>query len=144
MLTLSMRASGKGDARFLLHLEEQCVRGYAVALWGSWRPSSTVEAFDPAGHRVLMQGGVDIGCVATEERADHIWIQKLYVHPDWQNLGVGTWALRHVVNEAVSARLPVRLSVLVTNPAVGFYEREGFSVSERSAERIRMVRWPQA
>ena len=52
------------DARYLLDLEEVCMRSYAEALWGNWRPSDTVETLDLTGHDIMSwmarQSGVSL------------------------------------------------------------------------------------
>ncbi|WP_161807854.1 hypothetical protein [Ensifer adhaerens] len=47
--------------------------------------------------------------------------------------------LRQVLSEAVALDLPVRLSVLATNPAVAFYRREGLRIQEETPERRYMT-----
>jgi GNAT superfamily N-acetyltransferase len=71
---------------------------------------------------------------------DCLVVRKLYVAPAHQGGGIGAWALRAAVAEASAAGLPVRLTVLRTNPARRFYEREGFRLAGETAERWTMVR----
>src|SRR5687767_10295955 len=47
--------------------------------------------------------------------------------PEHRNSGIGTQLIRQLLDRAVSARKPVRLQVLKTNPALRLYERLGFS-----------------
>jgi ribosomal protein S18 acetylase RimI-like enzyme len=42
-----------------------------------------------------------------------------------------------MVDEAAALGLPLRLSVLTTNPAQAFYRREGFREIKRDQERVR-------
>lgn len=64
-------------------------------------------------------------------------MDKLYIDPEFQNRGTGAQVLRKVVEEARKAGLPTKLSVLTTNPARKFYEREGFVVEAETPERPR-------
>ncbi|MDN2579383.1 GNAT family N-acetyltransferase [Aquibium sp. ELW1220] len=136
----SLRPATRADAAFFVDLEEACMRAYAVALWGEWRPSATVESFDPAGMRVILMDGQDAGVLVTGPEAGHLRVQKLYVSPDCQNRGLGAWALGVAIAEAEAAGLPVMLTVLTTNPARRFYEREGFRLAGETPERLTMVR----
>jgi len=140
MRLLSFRPATRADAAFVVTLEEACMRGYAEALWGEWRPSATVAGFDPGGMRIILADGQDAGLLQTRHEPDHLRVQKLYVAPVHQNRGIGAWALGAAVAEAEAAGLPVMLTVLTTNPARRFYEREGFRLAEETPERFTMVR----
>jgi GNAT superfamily N-acetyltransferase len=126
------------DEPFLMRLEEICMREYAIALWGIWRPRPA-EHFTLRGHRIIVVDNNDIGCVATDLRSDHVWIDKLYIHPSHQRLGIGAQILRIFISEARNCGLPVRLSVLTTNPASAFYAREGLTIYEKTPERLFMT-----
>ena len=130
----ALRVACEEDKPFLRWLEEVCMRDYAIALWGAWRPRPE-EKLVLQDHRIVVDNG-DIGCVATVRGADHIWIDRLYIAPSHQRRGLGAAVLRMVIAEATASSLPVRLSVLTTNPAIAFYIREGLRVYEETPERI--------
>ena len=134
MTKTTFRAAVPGDEPDLHWLEEACMRDYAVALWGSWRPRPA-DALILDEHRLIVADGEDAGCVSVTPRADHLWVNKLYVAPAYQKRGYGAFALRQVLGEAAAFGLPLRLSVLTTNPAVAFYRREGLVIYEETAER---------
>ncbi len=114
------------------------MRGYAEALWGCWRPSATIEAFDPANHYIIERDGVSVGCIAETWQPDHLFIGKLYVDAPFQRQGVGAVVLEKKSAEAGAKGVPIRLSVLTTNPAHAFYRREGFEVETETPERRTM------
>lgn len=116
------------------------MRACAEALWGEWRPSATVESFDPAGMRVILMDGRDAGVLQTRHEAGHLRVQKLYVAPNHQSRGIGAWALGVAVAEAETAGLLVLLTMLTNNPARRFYEREGFRLAGETPERFTMLR----
>ncbi|MCT8160196.1 GNAT family N-acetyltransferase [Pseudoruegeria sp. SHC-113] len=130
------RAAKPGDAAFILDLERTGMEAYAVALWGQWRPSATLETLSLAGHRILQAGARDVGCLALWEDPSCLFVKKLYIAPEARGRGHGAWALTQLTAEAQARGLPIRLNVLVTNPALRFYRREGFRVCARSPERI--------
>ncbi|OCO98207.1 MULTISPECIES: GNAT family N-acetyltransferase [unclassified Ensifer] len=129
-----LRPALSGDEPYLDWLEEACMRDYAVALWGNWRPRPA-DALILDEHRIIVAGEEDVGCVSVTRREDHVWVNKLYVAPGHQKCGYGAIALRQVLGEARAIGLPLRLSVLTTNPAVAFYRREGLVIYEETAER---------
>ena len=134
MVRLYVRPATEADRPFLAWLEEACMRDYAVALLGAWRPRSLDEQA-PDGCRIIVAGDTDIGCVTTLSRSDHLWVDQLYVAPAFQRKGIGSKVLRMVLAEAETAGLPVRLSVLATNPALAFYRSHGLRVHEETPER---------
>jgi ribosomal protein S18 acetylase RimI-like enzyme len=139
-----LRPAEKSDAGYILMLEEACMRAYAVALWGNWRPSATPETLDITDHEIIEDEAKAVGCIAVTWYPEHLFIEKLYIDPAFQNRGLGALALRAKVAEAAARGLPTRLSVLTTNPANRFYEREGFTVETETPERRRMVRFNHA
>lgn len=128
------------DAEYLLRLEETCMRNYAEALWGCWKPSATVEKFHAANHYLIQRDGIPVGCIAEMWHADHLFIGKLYIDAPFQRQGIGAVVLRMKSQEAAVWGLPIKLSVLTTNPAYAFYRREGFEVESETAERRRMTK----
>lgn len=50
----------------------------------------------------------------------------LAILPQFQNRGIGTWALRQVQQIAALESVPLRLHVYKTNPALRLYQRLGF------------------
>ena len=72
--------------------------------------------------------------------ADHMFIEKLYVHPTFQGRGIGAVTLKSKTDAAGGAGVPTKLSVLTTNPADRFYRREGFILEAETAERRRFTK----
>jgi hypothetical protein len=64
------------------------MRAYAVALWGTWRsaPETSVQLH---AHRIVVDQGEAVGCVATTSRAAHIWIDRLYIAPPVRGVAWG-------------------------------------------------------
>jgi GNAT superfamily N-acetyltransferase len=131
----AFRAACEHDKPFLRWLEEVCMRDCAVALWGVWRPCPEERLVLP-DHRIILSNGDDAGCVAKTAFADHIWVDRLYIAPRHQRRGLGSAVLRMVIADAAASGLPVRLSVLSTNPAVAFYIRERLRVYQETPERV--------
>ena len=128
------------DCATILALEEAGMRLHAEALWGNWIPSAMPETLDPGGHEMIEWGGRTVGVVATGLHDDHLRIGKLYIAPEVRNLGLGTRILNRKIAEAALLGLPVRLSVLTTNPALRFYRRAGFDIAHSTAERHFLIR----
>lgn len=130
-----LRPASEADQNLIAHLEEVCMRDYATALWGQWLPQPA-DDFLADRHRIIVSGNVNAGCIETIIRADHLWLSKLYLLPSHQRRGLGAEVLREIIVEAGTLGLPLRLSVLTTNPAQAFYRREGLNVRTQDQERI--------
>lgn len=118
------------------------MKEYATALWGEWRPSATLESVDLTGHEIIEVADQAAGCVATAVHPDHLLVKRLYLAPNYRNRGIGAWVLRRLIQIADDKAIPVKLSVLTTNPALRFYRREGFTVQVETEERRIMIRLP--
>jgi len=115
------------------------MREYAVELWGSWPPDLNVRnSID--GCQIIVDDGRDVGCVTVEKHDDHLWLDELFIEPAFQRLGIGSKILKDVIADAESLKIPLRLSVLTTNPALDFYLRHGFRIHQETAERLYLVR----
>jgi len=134
-MAVVLRQAVSTDQRLVAYLEEVCMRDYAVALWGQWRPRPA-ENFLADRHRIIVSDDTDIGCVETVRHDDHLWLGKLYLLPSHQRKGLGAEVLHEMILEARGFGLPLRLSVLTTNPAQAFYRREGLVARSNDQERI--------
>lgn len=135
--TIALQPATKSDAEEILWLEEVCMKAYAEALWGNWRASDTVDTLDISNHEMITQSGKSVGCIATRLDTDGLHLLKLYLAPHARNHGIGAVILRHLIGRA--AGHSVLLRVLVTNPAVRFYERNGFRIAHRTDTHVYMV-----
>ncbi len=79
----------------------------------------------------MVADGRDAGCVNSLPQ----WLDELYIAPSFQSRGLGSRVLRLILLEAATERLPIRMSVLTTNPALAFYRRHGFRVDRETKER---------
>ncbi|HET6596934.1 MAG TPA: GNAT family N-acetyltransferase [Anaerolineales bacterium] len=72
--------------------------------------------------------GVDVplGRLIVEDRGDHFLIMDIALLPEYRCLGIGTFLIQELKQEAVRLRLPLVLRVEFFNPAVRLYQRLGF------------------
>ncbi|RWN24596.1 MAG: N-acetyltransferase [Mesorhizobium sp.] len=106
-------------------------------LLGHWRPSDTIESLVLDGHDIIELDGKGVGCIAVTWQPDHLFLEKQRS----RNRGMGAQVLQQQGRRGAQRGHPTRLSVLTTNPASKFYEREGFVVETETAERRRMVKF---
>ena len=77
---------------------------------------------------LLEAHGTLVGLIETLQHPDHLWIENLAVHPDWQGRGLGTQLLDQA--EALARAVGCPALRLLTNAAfasnVRLYEKRGF------------------
>ena len=86
---------------------------------------------EPAGY-------LSIDVRGDRERDSHWYIDAIAIVPNFQRRGVGEAALRDLMVEA--GRVPIRLSVLLTNRARSLYRRLGFRVIGGDRQR-ELMEW---
>ena len=116
-------------------MTEACIKPYAEQTWGEW---NGLADFDPTFDEIIRLGEIEIGMMGVERRVDHWFLDKLYLLPAYQNRGIGTYLLMRLIEEANSAQVPLRLTVLEVNPARRLYERCGFVLTHTISPRHHM------
>lgn len=116
------------------------MRAYAEALWGSWKQSDTLMTLDITDHEIILDQGQACGCIAVTWHPEYMFVEKLYIDPAFQGRGIGALALKIKTDFAAAKGLPTKLSVLTTNPADRFYQREGFTLESETSERRLFVK----
>lgn len=136
MRDITLRPACDEDRHLILALEEDGMRRYAVALWGDWEPSATVESLILDGHEIVLSVDQPVGVVLARLKDDHLHIAKLYLAPHFRGEGIGALVLRQKLRLATRHGVPVRLRVLRTNPqAMRFYQRHGFELMRQTEDR---------
>ena len=126
-----LRPADTGDVEFAWRLYEQLMRRRTEALV-PWRANRQREVVDSAlrsgGMQMIVVDGAVSGWLHVHENAEMIELLQLYLVPAQQRRGIGTSILRSLQDRARSHRRPLRLNVLVNNPARGLYARLGFRI----------------
>lgn len=139
----SLRQATYNDYEFLYQLHVAAMWEYVEATWGwqeKWQREYFDRKFDPKGRQIIQIDGKDAGVIAIEEREEAVFIALIEILPDYQNRGVGTNLLRHIIQTAHASNLPVTLHVLRVNaPARRLYERLGFIIAKDEEHRYYMV-----
>jgi len=101
-------------------------------------------AFEPTHSRHILLGGERVGFVVLlpvpAPAPDHLVLDHLYVAPQAQRQGVGSWVMAQVLAEADRRGLPVRVTALKLSDANRFYQRHGFELQHASEWDLHYLR----
>ncbi|MHB8104869.1 MAG: GNAT family N-acetyltransferase [Dehalococcoidales bacterium] len=115
--------------------DENLQKEFHAKDWASLKPSVILYNNEPIGTLCFMkkEGPIFLG---------RFFIEHFYILPEYQNKGIGAFVLKHFLDIADNAGLPVNLMVLSINPAASLYTRLGFKVIETKEPIIVMERKP--
>ena len=90
--------------------------------------------------QIIVLKGWNVGWVQTAEMASEIFLQQLFVSPEYQGQGIGSKVLQALGKHWERTGKPVVLNVLKNNPARRFYEKHGFTVVGEVGVKLQMRR----
>ena len=130
---VQVRPATPRDGDFVFNVTEQAMRPYVEQLFERWddaaqRSSSDACCVD-SGCRIVNAGTVAAGLLFVREEPSELFLSRIYLMPDFLKSGVGTYLLQQLRDRADSEQKPLRLRVLVNNPARRLYERVGFRLT---------------
>lgn len=125
------RAATREDLDFAFATLRDSMRASVEAAFGPWdddeQRARFAPTFDLRTHEIVRVGGEDAGLLAVATLVDCIALERLFLLPHAQRRGAGTTIVRRLLRRARDRGIPVRVTVLRTNPdALRFYERLGF------------------
>jgi ribosomal protein S18 acetylase RimI-like enzyme len=152
---ISLRAVSPEDKGFLLKLYAS-TRQAEMASWGwsavqqeaflqmqfSARERSYEAAYSGAQRRIILLGNDPAGAMIVFQDQTEIRLVDISLLPEHRGRGVGATLIGELIAEAASASVPLRLSVLRGNRAVGLYERLGFVPTGEDEMYLQMERKP--
>ncbi|MGZ4889655.1 MAG: N-acetyltransferase family protein, partial [Candidatus Angelobacter sp.] len=84
-------------------------------------------AYGQADHQIIERDGQPIGRLMVLRKEDSTLLVDIALLAEHRGLGIGGQLLRELIRECSRDRVPLRLQVLKTNPALRLYERLGFT-----------------
>ena len=140
--SLELSPASASDLDFVYRVTEAAMRAYVEKTWGIWehrlQRKTVSDSFDTKTHQIISRSGERIGILASSFNNTHIQLEKIYLLPGYQNLGIGSSLIRQLMQHAKQQGKPLRLRVLRVNPARRLYERLGFVATYTTLERIYM------
>lgn len=90
--------------------------------------------------QIITVEGQSIGWLQATETPSEIFLQQLFVSPEYQRQGIGSKVLQILLKSWERTGKPVVLTVLKNNPARRLYERHGFAVVAEVGVKLQMRR----
>lgn len=126
---LSLTPAGEGDFEALLALRMAAMRE-SLERAGHFDPQRARERLSrgylPAYTRHILKNGDLVGFVVVQPREKDWLLDHLYIHPNAQAEGIGSWVLERVLREADAKAKAISVTALKHSAANRFYLRHGF------------------
>jgi ribosomal protein S18 acetylase RimI-like enzyme len=139
--SIRLRPARAEDREFFFTTRRAALGPYVQELWGwdeAHQRSLADREFDELPVEIIEERGRPVGYLCILRKVDHDFIDEVALLPEAQGRGLGSSLVRDVMVAASERGVPVRLSVLVNNPARRLYERLGFRVSSIEHPRVKM------
>jgi GNAT superfamily N-acetyltransferase len=89
-------------------------------------------SFDPNHTHWIVLGGQRVGFFATRLAGREIWLDHLYIRPEFQSRGIGSAILATIFEMADELERPLMVGALKESRANEFYQKHGFRFSHSS------------
>lgn len=119
------------DMLFMFAVMKASLKPYVEESYGPWDDTRQRRHFtdgtDPTTHEILLKDDVPVGLLQVAVEARSVVVNRIYILPEFQNIGIGRTVMEEVMDDARRRGCSVRLQVFrVNHPAIYFYERLGF------------------
>jgi len=126
---LALTPAGDADFEALLSLRLAAMRE-SLERVGRFDPQRARERLSrgylPVYTRHILRQGELVGFVVVQPRENDLLLDHLYIHPNAQGEGIGSWVLVQVLKEADAQNKAVSVTALKHSDANRFYLRHGF------------------
>jgi GNAT superfamily N-acetyltransferase len=96
------------------------------------------EQYPEASHDIILLDNQPVGRIIVKRSAEELLGVDLALLPEYRNLGIGTFLLKNLLNEAAQTNRIFCFHVVKTNPAVRLYIRLGCFVTEDTGMHFKM------
>lgn len=86
-----------------------------------------LSSFVPEDTQLILLNSKLIGLFVVRDKKNHLWIDHLYLKPDFQGIGIGRHVIERIQQKASIARKSIQLGALKDSPANKFYASLGFT-----------------
>ena len=143
-MNINLRPATQQDITFLLDLRVMTMEGYmkqdGVCHTTEEHLFRINHNFDDA--KIIEINGNSAGIFKASYLADKAcwYLFQIQIHPDFQNLKIGSQLLTSLINKAQQEGKSVGLSVLKSNPAFNLYKSLGFTIVDEDEHEYELLR----
>jgi GNAT superfamily N-acetyltransferase len=138
----TLRPPIPSDASLFYYVIDKTMRSLIIATWGAWDEErvqrEATEFAQSTNGQVIHIGDAAAGILVVVRESTQIWLRQLYLLPEYQGKGIGTRLAKDLLMEGTRAKVPIRLRVLALNPALAFYVKLGFDITETTPDLVDM------
>lgn len=132
MIRVSFRRAVESDSEFVYQTKKTVLKKYVDMVWG-WREEEQrvfhEERFTTQSIRVIQFDELDVGVLSYRLELDCLDLYQLFILPEHQRTGIGTFCIEWLLEEASKRFIPVRLRCMKVNTGgLLFWEKLGFNV----------------
>ncbi len=139
-VTIGFRQAQQSDIGYLLQLRKATMGEHLIAaglnLSDQQHLERVSECFEDSS--IILMNKQPIGLIKLGVSLDKLHIRQLQISPQFQGKGVGGRVLALVKEKAKELRLPLTLNVLLANPVISLYLRNGFTVTGQNQLEYQM------
>ncbi|MEP6539639.1 MAG: GNAT family N-acetyltransferase [Bryobacteraceae bacterium] len=110
----------------MAHAWPEPMRDNLLSMQYRGRRQSVVSVYPNTAVQIISMDGEDAGWLVVARTDEAICLADIALLPERRGAGVGTAILETLIQESRDSRKPVRLHVMINNPAARLYERMGF------------------
>lgn len=129
MKNYQIRSGEQKDEEWLYDLYCKTMKSCIEATWGwneSFQRNGFNENLSPTKWQIICTGTEEVGGFVLNQNRDHLWLKMLIIKPRHQKQGIGRNVMVYIQDIARKKSLPLRLSIIKTNPVKPFYQKLGF------------------
>ena len=135
----------EANREFSYQVKKAAMGGYITQIWG-WDEKLQKNLHDGDWRQkrpqIILYDNKPIGTIRIVSNEDCLDIEQFYILPEYQNKGIGSHLLKHILENADKTDLIVKLAVLKINPVISLYRRHGFDIVDSNEIRYLMERKP--
>ncbi|MDC5806210.1 GNAT family N-acetyltransferase [Vibrio europaeus] len=142
-MEVNLRAAREEDIQFLLDLRVLTMESY---LEKDGVPCTEEEnlyriRYNFEDAQIIEIGSKKAGLFKASYLADkeQWYLFQIQVHPDFQNLRIGSYLINTLIHKAKQQGKSIGLSVLKSNPAFNLYRKLGFKVVEENEHEFELL-----
>ncbi|GAA6205866.1 MULTISPECIES: GNAT family N-acetyltransferase [Thalassotalea] len=140
--TISFKKASQLDKPFLLVLRKTSMTAHlekAGLVMNDQQHFQRIDEFFTDSH-IICKDNEQIGLVKFALLEDRLHIRQFQILPAFHNCGIGTRVLSLLKKKAQERNLAITLNVLLANPALKLYKRQGFIIENETQLEYQM-RW---